>query len=62
MKSLLHEPKIRVPFWIGLVLVLFVPGFYRGKNWVYITVELLYFALVFILFVIILKERGRESE
>ena len=60
MKSLLDEPKIRVPFWIGLVLVFFVPGFYKGKNLFCVISELLYFAFVIVLFVIILKERGKE--
>jgi hypothetical protein len=59
MKSLLNHRKIRLSFWVGLTLILCVPGIAGAKSGVYLILLLLYMAFSIFLFAIILKENRR---
>jgi hypothetical protein len=60
MKALSGKRKIRILFYIGFVIVIYVSKVY-GRDWYHILLAILYLAFLMVYLAICLKEKGEKE-
>jgi hypothetical protein len=60
MKALSGKRKIRIPFYIGFVIVIYAAMVY-GRDWYHILLAILYLAFIMVYVAIYLKEKGEKE-
>jgi Ca2+/Na+ antiporter len=60
MKALSGKRKIRILFYIGFVIIIYVATVY-GRDWYHISLAILYLACLMVYLAIYLKEKGEKE-